>query len=329
MSPPVSSPVSSPVSIQAPAIVFLFPGQGSQAVGMLRALGEAYPEVRATFAEASQVLGLDLWGLVSEGPAELLDRTEHTQPAMLAAGVAVWRVWSACGGPVPTAMAGHSLGEYTALVCAGAMGFADAVAVVADRGRFMQGAVPTGQGAMAAVLGLDDAAVAALCEREAAGEVLEPVNFNAPGQVVIAGTAAAVGRAVGAARAAGAKRALVLPVSVPSHCALMRPAAERLAERLAEVPIAAPHIPVIHNVTVEPEADADAIRALLVRQLYSPVRWVETVRRLAASGARLALEGGPGKVLAGLGKRIEPDLSTLPVFDPATLDSALEAARHA
>jgi len=309
--------------------VFLFPGQGSQSVGMLQGLAQVYPQVRATFAEASEVLGLDLWGLVAEGPADALDRTENTQPAMLAAGVAVWRVWGACGGPNPAAMAGHSLGEYTALVCAGALGFAEAVATVAERGRLMQGAVPAGHGAMAAVLGLDDAEVAALCHREAQGEVLEPVNFNAPGQVVIAGSAAAVGRAVAAAKSAGAKRALVLPVSVPSHCALMRPAADRLAERLAEVPIVVPRMPVIHNVTVETAPDADAIRSLLVRQLYSPVRWVETVRRLAADGAGLALEGGPGKVLSGLGKRILADLTTVPVFDPATLESALEAARHA
>ncbi len=311
------------------SFVFLFPGQGSQAVGMLQGLAQVYPQVRATFAEASDVLGLDLWDMVAEGPADALDRTENTQPAMLAAGVAVWRVWDACGGPTPAAMAGHSLGEYTALVCAGALGFAEAVATVAERGRLMQGAVPAGQGAMAAVLGLDDGEVAALCDRQAQGEVLEPVNFNAPGQVVIAGAAAAVGRAVAAAKSAGAKRALVLPVSVPSHCALMRPAADRLAERLAEVPIVVPRIPVIHNVTVEPAPDADAIRSVLVQQLYSPVRWVETVRRLAADGAGLALEGGPGKVLSGLGKRIVPDLTTLPVFDPATLESALEAARHA
>jgi len=203
------------------------------------------------------------------------------------------------------------------------------VATVAERGRLMQDAVPAGQGAMAAVLGLDDAEVAALCGREARGEVLEAVNFNAPGQVVIAGSTAAVGRAVAAARSAGAKRALVLPVSVPSHCALMRPAADLLAERLAGVPIVAPQIPVVHNVTAETAVDPDVIRSLLVRQLYSPVRWVETVRRLAADGATLALEGGPGKVLVGLGKRIMPDLTTLPVFDPATLESALEATRHA
>ena len=311
------------------SFVFLFPGQGSQSVGMLQGLAQVYPQVQATFAEASDVLGLDLWEMAAVGPADALDRTENTQPAMLAAGVAVWRVWGACGGPNPAAMAGHSLGEYTALVCAGALGFAEAVATVAERGRLMQGAVPAGQGAMAAVLGLDDAEVAALCDRQAQGEVLEPVNFNAPGQVVIAGSAAAVGRAVAAAKSAGAKRALILPVSVPSHCALMRPAAVRLAERLAEVRVTVPGIPVIHNVTVEPAPDADAIRSLLVRQLYSPVRWVETVRRLAADGAGLALEGGPGKVLSGLGKRILADLTTLPVFDPATLESALEAARHA
>jgi [acyl-carrier-protein] S-malonyltransferase len=226
-------------------------------------------------------------------------------------------------------MAGHSLGEYTALVCAGALGFADAVAAVAERGRLMQDAVPAGQGAMAAVLGLEDDQVVALCQREAQGEVLEAVNYNAPGQVVIAGAAVAVGRAVLAAKAAGAKRALILSVSVPSHCALMRPAADLLAKRLAEVPIAVPGIPVVHNVTAETAPDPDAIRSLLVRQLYSPVRWVETVRGLAANGAALALEAGPGKILTGLGKRIAPGLMTLPVLDPATLESALEAARHA
>lgn len=309
--------------------VFLFPGQGSQSVGMLAGLAESQPEVRATFAEASEALGIDLWRLVAEGPAEELDRTEHTQPAMLAAGVAVWRTWLARGGPEPQAMAGHSLGEYSALVCAGALGFADAIATVAERGRLMQSAVPAGQGAMAAVLGLDDEQVGALCAQAAEGEVLEPVNFNAPGQVVIAGSAGAVGRAVAGAKSAGAKRAIVLPVSVPSHCALMRPAADLLAERLAEVAVVAPRIPVVHNVSVETAADPDAIRALLVRQLHSPVRWVETVRRLAADGAVLALEAGPGKVLTGLGKRIAPDLSTLPVYDPATLESALEASRHA
>ena len=308
--------------------VFLFPGQGSQSIGMLEGLAAAYPQVQDTFAEASQALGFDLWRLVTQGPVEELGRTENTQPAMLAAGVAVWRVWLARGGPMPVAMAGHSLGEYSALVCAGALDYAAAVATVAERGRLMQGAVPAGQGAMAAVLGLDDAQVAALCAAQAEGEVLEAVNFNAPGQVVIAGAAGAVNRAVGAAKAAGAKRAIVLPVSVPSHCALMQPAAERLAAYLAGVTVKSPQIPVIHNVTVETAADPDLIRSLLVRQLASPVRWVETVQRLSAE-ASLALEAGPGKVLTGLGKRIVPDLTTLPVLDPATLESALEAARHA
>jgi [acyl-carrier-protein] S-malonyltransferase len=308
--------------------VFLFPGQGSQSIGMLEGLAAAYPQVQDTFAEGSQALGFDLWRLVTQGPVEELGRTENTQPAMLAAGVGVWRVWLARGGPMPVAMAGHSLGEYSALVCAGALDYAAAVATVAERGRLMQGAVPAGQGAMAAVLGLDDAQVAALCAAQAEGEVLEAVNFNAPGQVVIAGAAGAVNRAVGAAKAAGAKRAIVLPVSVPSHCALMQPAAERLAAYLAGVTVKSPQIPVIHNVTVETAADPDLIRSLLVRQLASPVRWVETVQRLSAE-ASLALEAGPGKVLTGLGKRIVPDLTTLPVLDPTTLESALEAARHA
>jgi [acyl-carrier-protein] S-malonyltransferase len=308
--------------------VFLFPGQGSQSIGMLEGLAAAYPQVQDTFAEASQVLGFDLWRLVTQGPVEELGRTENTQPAMLAAGVAVWRVWLSCDGPRPVAMAGHSLGEYSALVCAGSLNFSETVATVAERGRLMQGAVPAGQGAMAAVLGLDDAQVGELCATQAEGEVLEAVNFNAPGQVVIAGSAAAVARAVAAAKTAGAKRAIVLPVSVPSHCALMHPAAERLAEYLAGVQVKPPQIPVIHNVTVDRAQDPDEIRALLVRQLASPVRWVETVQGLARD-ASLAIEAGPGKVLTGLGKRIVPDMITMPVLDLATLNSALEAARHA
>ena len=308
--------------------VFLFPGQGSQSIGMLEGLAAAYPQVQDTFAEASQALGFDLWRLVTQGPVEELGRTENTQPAMLAAGVAVWRVWLACDGPRPVAMAGHSLGEYSALVCAGSLQFAETVATVAERGRLMQGAVPAGQGAMAAVLGLDDAQVADLCASQTEGEVLEAVNFNAPGQVVIAGSVAAVARAVAAAKAAGAKRAIILPVSVPSHCALMQPAADRLAGYLAGVTVKSPQIPVIHNVTVATAKKPDEIRSLLVRQLASPVRWVETVQRLSAD-VSLALEAGPGRVLTGLGKRITPDLTTLPVLDPVTLQSALEAARHA
>ncbi len=302
----------------------VFPGQGSQAVGMLGALAETYPSVVETFTEASAALGYDLWQLVQSGPAEELNQTARTQPAMLAAGVAVWRVWQMQGGPAPKMMAGHSLGEYTALVCAGAMSFSDAVGLVADRGRFMQEAVPAGSGGMAAILGLDDDQVLTVCSEAAQGEVVEAVNFNSPGQVVIAGAKAAVDRACGLAKDAGAKRALPLPVSVPSHCALMRPAAERLSERLAGIAISSPKIPVLHNVNVETADDADAIRQLLAAQLYSPVRWVETVQKMAAGGIATLFEAGPGKVLAGLTKRIDKNLKGVGVFDPDTLKDALE-----
>ena len=311
------------------SIAIIFPGQGSQSVGMLAELAAAWPQVGETFAEASEALGLDLWQVTSQGPKDLLDRTDITQPAMLAAGVAVWRVWNQAGGPAPAWMAGHSLGEFTALVCAGALGFADAVALVAQRGRFMQEAVPAGAGAMAAILGLADDQVVAVCAQAAEGGILEPVNFNSPGQVVIAGEAAAVARGIAAAKAAGAKRAVLLPVSVPSHCALMRPAAERLAVALAAIPLAAPRIPVLHNVTVDAVADPAAIRDRLVRQLYSPVRWVETVRCLADQGVELLLEAGPGKVLTGLTKRIDDRLEALAVLDPKGLALALEATNHA
>ena len=311
------------------SIAIIFPGQGSQSVGMLAELAAAWPQVGETFAEASEALGLDLWQVTSQGPKDLLDRTDITQPAMLAAGVAVWRVWNQAGGPAPAWMAGHSLGEFTALVCAGALGFADAVALVAQRGRFMQEAVPAGAGAMAAILGLADDQVVAVCAQAAEGGILEPVNFNSPGQVVIAGEAAAVARGIAAAKAAGAKRAVLLPVSVPSHCALMRPAAERLAVALAAIPLAAPRIPVLHNITVDAVADPAAIRERLVRQLYSPVRWVETVRCLADQGVGLLLEAGPGKVLTGLTKRIDDRLEALAVLDPKGLALALEATNHA
>lgn len=307
---------------------FLFPGQGSQSVGMLGALAESEAMVGETFAEASEALGHDLWSLVSDGPKEALNQTENTQPAMLAAAIAVWRIWESRQGPRPGALAGHSLGEYSALVAADAMSLGDAVALVAERGRLMQQAVPAGEGAMAALIGLDDDAVRALCVEQAGDGVLEAVNFNAPGQVVIAGSAAAVERAIGAAKGAGAKRALPLPVSVPSHSALMRPAALRLAERLESVAISPPKIPVLHNVSVATESDPNAIRELLARQLYSPVRWVETVRKLAAMGVDTAVEAGPGKVLAGLNRRIEKTMTILPVFDPASLDAALEATRE-
>ncbi|KAB7627618.1 ACP S-malonyltransferase [Alkalilimnicola sp. S0819] len=304
-------------------LAVVFPGQGSQSLGMLADLAAQYPQVQQTFAEASEALGYDLWELVQNGPEADLNSTDRTQPAMLAAGVSVWRLWQARGGAEPAFLAGHSLGEYSALVCADALGFADAVRLVADRGRFMQEAVPQGQGAMAAILGLDDEQVRAACEQAAQGEVVEAVNLNAPGQVVIAGAAAAVERAIEAANGLGAKRAMALPVSVPSHCALMEPAAQRLAERLAALEIRSPRIPVIHNTDVSPAGSPDAIRERLVRQLHSPVRWVETVRYLADQGVETVVECGPGKVLAGLNRRILREIKPLPVFDPASLDKAL------
>ncbi|EXJ15361.1 ACP S-malonyltransferase [Imhoffiella purpurea] len=313
----------------AKTLAVFFPGQGSQSVGMLDALAESHAGVRHTFEEASDALGKDLWQLVSQGPKDDLDRTENTQPAMLTAGIAVWRTWLQAGGRPATLMAGHSLGEYAALVAADALSFADGVRLAADRARFMQEAVPAGQGAMAAVLGLDDDKVVALCDEQAQGGVLSAVNFNSPGQVVIAGNSAAVARAIDAAKAAGAKRALQLPVSVPSHCALMQPAADRLAERLADVALALPSVPVLHNVSVTPADSVESLRDLLVRQLFSPVRWVETVRTVAEQGTGMALECGPGKVLAGLCKRIDDNMKTLPVFDPKTLEAALEATAHA
>jgi len=306
------------------SLAFVFPGQGSQSVGMLKALAEQYPEVEATFKEASEALGYDLWDVVQNGPAEKLNQTDVTQPAMLSAGVAVWRIWQAKGGARPELMAGHSLGEYTALVCAGALDFADAVKLVAERGRLMQEAVPAGEGAMAAILGLEDDVVRQVCEEAGEGEVLAAVNFNSPGQVVVAGQKTAVERAVKVAKDRGAKRALILPVSVPSHCALMKPAAEKLAQILADIEIREPTIPVINNVDVQAESSAEAIRAALVKQLHSPVRWVETIRKMAADGIDRLIECGPGKVLAGLNKRIERGMTAQAVSDPDTLDSALE-----
>lgn len=307
----------------------VFPGQGSQSIGMLDALAAAEPAVGATFAEASDALGYDLWQVVHAGPEERLNSTECTQPALLAAGVAVWRVWQQRGAPRPVALAGHSLGEYTALVAAGSIGFADAIRLVEFRGQAMQQAVPAGTGAMAAILGLDDDAVRAACADAAVIDgrraVVSAVNFNSPGQVVIAGEKAAVERAIEACKARGAKRAVPLPVSVPSHCALMEPAAARLAERLAGLAIAAPAIPVVHNFDVASHADPAAIRRALVAQLHSPVRWVECVQALKAQGATRLVECGPGKVLAGLTKRIDKEVEGLAAFDPATIDAAIAA----
>lgn len=311
------------------SLAFVFPGQGSQSVGMLAALAAAEPVVEQTFAEASAVLGYDLWALCQQGPEADLGSTERTQPAMLAAGVATWRAWLAHDGPRPVAMAGHSLGEYTALVCSGAIDFAAAVDLVRFRGQVMQAAVPLGQGAMAAVLGLDDAQLIEACREAEQGEVVEAVNFNAPGQVVIAGNATAVARAIELARARGAKRAVTLPVSVPSHSRLMLGAAERLAERLAGVALRMPDVPAVYTVGVRTHASLEGIRVALKEQLHQPVRWAETVRAMVAGGVTTIVECGPGKVLTTLNRRVErrPDLTMLAVEDPDGLAAALAAAR--
>lgn len=303
-------------------LAFVFPGQGSQSVGMMAGWGER-AEVRTTFAEASDALGQDLWALVTDGPADQLNQTVNTQPAMLAADIAAWRVWQAAGGATPALLAGHSLGEYAALVAAGSMNFADAIKLVRFRAEAMQAAVPEGVGAMAAILGLDDDTVRAVCADAAAGEVVEAVNLNSPGQVVIAGNRAAVERAMALAKEKGAKRALPLPVSVPSHSSLMRPAAEKLLAHLQGVAIAAPAVPVLHNTDVQSHAEPEAIRAALAKQLHTPVRWVETVQALKAAGVERVIECGPGKVLAGLNKRIDDSLPALALVDEASLAAAL------
>ncbi len=307
------------------SLAFVFPGQGSQSVGMLSGLGAAAPVVRSTFAAASAMLGYDLWELCQKGPEADLNTTERTQPAMLAAGVAVWRVWLERGGARPAIVSGHSLGEFTALVCAEALEFEAAVELVAFRGRAMQEAVPLGSGAMAAVLGLDDADVEQACREAAQGNVVEAVNFNAPGQVVIAGEQAAVQRAIEACKARGAKRAIALPVSVPSHSSLMRRAGERLAERLKAIELRAPRITYISAVDASPHTDPSDIHALLVRQLASPVRWTATVQKILADGARRIVECGPGKVLTGLNRRIErnKDIALQAIEDEVSLAAAL------
>jgi [acyl-carrier-protein] S-malonyltransferase len=294
---------------------------------MLAELGAADPVVQTTFAEASEVLGYDLWALCQQGPEADLGSTERTQPAMLAAGVATWRVWLGRGGPRPVAMAGHSLGEYTALVCSDAMDFRTAIDVVRFRGQVMQQAVPLGQGAMAAILGLEDADLAAACQEAAQGEVVEAVNFNAPGQTVIAGNAAAVARAIDAAKARGAKRAVLMPVSVPSHSSLMVGAAERLAEKLATVEVRLPNLPAVYTVDVKTHSSPDGIRQSLKEQLFKPVRWADTVRAMIAGGAEIFVECGPGKVLTSLNRRIErkPELKMLALEDTASIAAALAA----
>lgn len=303
--------------------VLLFPGQGSQSLGMMGAYGEQ-SVIRDTFAEASDLLHVDLWRMVSEGPAEELHLTVNTQPVMLVAGVACYRLWRSMGGSQPAFMAGHSLGEYTALTCAGALEFADALRLVRLRAEAMQSAVPEGQGGMAAILGMDDDAVRALCVEAAGDEVLAAVNFNSPGQVVIAGHRPAVERAMALAKERGAKRALPLPVSVPSHCELMQPAADKLSQALASVCIKSPTVRVIHNVDVAEHTEAGAIRDALVRQLCQPVRWVETIRFMGSAGIGQFVECGPGKVLTGLNKRILPEAAALAMTDAASMAQALE-----
>ena len=305
-------------------LAIVFPGQGSQSLGMLSGLASDHVQVIDVFEQASDVLGYDLWQLVQDGPVDELNETDKTQPAMLAAGVAVWRVWQDAGGAVPAVLAGHSLGEYTALVCAGALDFQEAVSLVEERGRCMQSAVPAGTGAMAAILGLDDIAVAVVCEQAADGDVVSPVNYNSPGQVVIAGHVGAVERAIVLAKEAGAKRAVQLPVSVPSHCALMQPAAEQFADRLNKAVIKTPLIKIIQNVDATLHDDPDTIRANLDRQLYSPVQWVGSVQAMGKQGVTRIIEAGPGKVLTGLCKRIDKTIAAAAVFDEASLTSALD-----
>lgn len=302
----------------------VFPGQGSQVVGMLADLAAENSVVESTFREASAALGYDLWQLTQQGPAEELNKTWQTQPALLAASVAIYRVWQEKGGKAPAMMAGHSLGEYSALVCAGVLDFAEAIKLVELRGKLMQEAVPAGTGAMQAIIGLDDASIQKACEESAQGQVVSPVNFNSPGQVVIAGNKEAVERAGAACKAAGAKRALPLPVSVPSHCALMKPAADKLAVALENITFNAPKFPVVNNVDVKCGTSPEAIRSALVRQLYSPVRWTGCVELMAAQGVTSLLEVGPGKVLTGLTKRIVDTLTAAAVNDPASLSAAIE-----
>lgn len=304
-------------------LAFVFPGQGSQQVGMLSELAAAHPVIEETFAEASAALGYDLWNLVQSGPEEQLNATEVTQPALLTASVALWRLWVQQGGATPGIMAGHSLGEYSALVCAGALSLAEGVKLVRLRGELMQQAVPAGSGAMAAILGLDDAGVRAACESAAEGQVVAPVNFNCPGQVVIAGEKAAVERAMEACKAAGAKRAIPLAVSVPSHCRLMEPIAGAMADALAGVELVLPAIPVVQNVTASAPDSVEVLRQNLVAQLYSPVLWTDSVSAMAAQGAAVMVECGPGKVLCGLNKKVDKSLEVVSLTDAASFEKAL------
>lgn len=308
-------------------IAFVFPGQGSQSVGMMKSFAQL-PGVRDTFSEASDAIDQDLWKLVGQGPAEELDLTVNTQPVMLTAGIALHRAWRTANGTRPAISAGHSLGEYSALVAGSAIDFADAVTLVRFRAQAMQEAVPAGAGAMAAILGLEDDLVRAVCEQASVtNEIVEAANFNSPAQVVIAGSKAAVERAMEIAKGKGAKRAIMLPMSVPSHCSLMRPAAERMRERLKAVKIGTPNVPVLHNADVKSAESADGVRDALVRQLYQPVRWVDTIRAMVSAGVTHIVECGPGKVLAGLNKRIAPQTQTFSFGDEPAFKEALAALK--
>lgn len=307
------------------SFAMIFPGQGSQSVGMLTDLWEQHGQVRDTFSQASDILGQDLWAVASRGPEEALNETQCTQPLMLTAGVAVWRAWRANDGPMPMAMAGHSLGEYTAMVCSDGMDFAPALRLVVERARVMQSAVPLGVGAMAAIIGLDDAGASALCARAAQEEVLEPVNFNCPGQVVVAGHSTAVDRAIRLAKDQGAKMAVLLPVSVPSHCSLMREAAQAFGEFVAATPLRTPRCAVYHNADAAYYKEPVAIRDALIRQLYSPVRWGATIHAMAHEGAKILVECGPGKVMTALIKRIDRQLAAYPTHTGVALAAALLA----
>ena len=301
---------------------FVFPGQGSQKVGMLAAAHEQFTSVRETFAEAGDALGYDMWDLIQNGEQEALNMTETTQPVLLTSSVALWRAWLERGGATPALMAGHSLGEFSALVCAGALGFADAVNLVRQRGAFMQTAVPVGEGAMAAIIGLDDEMINSICQD--VDGVVSAVNFNSPGQVVIAGHTAAVDAAIAALKEAGAKRAMPLPVSAPFHTELMKPAGDRLAEALADVSIVAPQVPVVHNVHAQTESDPEKIRALLVEQIYSPVQWTRCVQSMTGAGVTHIVECGPGKVLSGLNRRIDKSLASFSLEEPDSLAATLQ-----
>lgn len=306
-------------------LAFVFPGQGSQKIGMLDELAVQFDVVAQTFAEASAVLGYDLWDRVQNAEQAAINMTECTQPLLLTCSVAIWRVWQQQGGPVPAYMAGHSLGEWSALVCAGVIAFDDAVLLVQQRGKFMQEAVPAGLGAMAAIIGLDDDKIVTICTESEQGECVAAVNFNSPGQVVIAGAVAPVERAMASCKEAGAKRALALPVSAPFHTEMMRPAAERLAEQIEAIEFAAPVIPIVHNVNAKLESDPAAIKALMIEQIYSPVLWTDCVQALAGFGVEFLVECGPGKVLSGLARRIDKSLSAQQSETPADIEKALMA----